>query len=196
MTRDARATRIAMGVPSAEDVEFGEEKKIIPLDEDDIALLKTYGLGAYNDPIKDLENDLKTISKRVNDLCGIKESDTGLAPPSQWDLTADKQAVQEQQPLQVARCTKIINPGTDDAQYVINVKQIAKFVVGLGNEVAPTDIEEGMRVGVDRNKYFIQLPLPPKIDQRGDDDGGGKARRDVRRRRWIEGTDRKAQRSR
>ena len=82
VTRDARATRIAMGVPSAEDVEFGEEKKIIPLDEDDIALLKTYGLGAYNDPIKDLENDLKTISKRVNDLCGIKESDTGLAPPS------------------------------------------------------------------------------------------------------------------
>jgi len=30
--------------------------------------------------------------------------------------------------------------------------------------VAPTDIEEGMRVGVDRNKYQIQIPLPPKID--------------------------------
>lgn len=28
--------------------------------------------------------------------------------------------------LQVARCTKIINPNTDDAKYVINVKQIAK----------------------------------------------------------------------
>ena len=27
---------------------------------------------------------------------------------------------------QVARCTKIINPGADDAKYVINVKQIAK----------------------------------------------------------------------
>ncbi|PHJ23334.1 26s proteasome regulatory subunit 7 [Cystoisospora suis] len=26
------------------------------------------------------------------------------------------------------------------------------------------DIEEGMRVGVDRNKYKIQIPLPPKID--------------------------------
>lgn len=94
--------------------------------------------------------------------------------------------------LQVARCTKIINPGTDEAKYVINVKQIAKvgcgrcltnllcalrlqvvlfvtvillfrycsshpsshvpfamlqFVVGLGDKVAPTDIEEGMRVG-------------------------------------------------
>ena len=47
---------------------------------------------------------------------------------------------------------------------MINVKQIAKFVVGLGDKVAPADIEEGMRVGVDRNKYQIQIPLPPKID--------------------------------
>ncbi len=108
-------------------------------------------------------------------LLGIKESDTGLAPPSQWDLVADKQMMQEEQPLQVARCTKIINAGTEEAKYIINVKQIAKFVVGLGERVAPTDIEEGMRVGyviiyfsykssVDRNKYQIQIPLPPKID--------------------------------
>lgn len=31
-------------------------------------------------------------------------------------------------------------------------------------QVAPTDIEEDMRVGVDRNKHFIQIPLPPRID--------------------------------
>jgi ATP-dependent 26S proteasome regulatory subunit len=37
-------------------------------------------------------------------------------------------------------------------------------VVGLGERVAPTDVEEGMRVGVDRTKYQIQIPLPPKID--------------------------------
>lgn len=71
--------------------------------------------------------------------------------------------------LQVARCTKIIpvdesaaaaaravNPagavqgqlGADEqTKYVINIKQIAKFVVGLGDRVAATDIEEGMRVG-------------------------------------------------
>jgi len=69
----------------------------------------------------------------------------------------------------VARCTKIINPGQDDAKYVINVKQIAKFVVGLGDKVSPTDIEEGMRVGVDRTKYSIQArfcdtpSLPPSV---------------------------------
>lgn len=34
---------------------------------------------------------------------------------------------------QVARCTKIINPGTDEAKYVINVKQIAKVGDGYTN---------------------------------------------------------------
>lgn len=36
-----------------------------------------------------------------NSLSGIKESDTGLAAPSQWDLVSDKQMMQEEQPLQV-----------------------------------------------------------------------------------------------
>lgn len=55
----------------------------------------------------------------------------------------------EEQPLQVARCTKIIQDekDTEKSKYVINVKQIAKFVVNLGERVSPTDIEEGMRVG-------------------------------------------------
>ena len=84
--------------------------------------------------------------------------------PSQWDLISDKRMLQEEQPLQVARCTKIISPNTDETKYVINIRQIAKFVVGLGEKASPTDIDEGMRVGVDRVKYAIQLPLPPKID--------------------------------
>ena len=81
----------------------------------------------------------------------------------------------EEHPLQVARCTKIIRlgqplpdgtyppaptpangakPNADEQdQYLINVKQIAKFVVGLGDRVAPTDIEVGMRVG-----YVVSSP--------------------------------------
>ena len=34
---------------------------------------------------------MQNILKRVNELAGIKESDTGLAPPALWDLAADKQ---------------------------------------------------------------------------------------------------------
>ena len=78
-----------------------------------------------------------------------KESDTGLAPPHLWDIAADRQRMSEDHPLQVARCTKIIQDEkeAEKSKYVINVKQIAKFVVKLGERVSPTDIEEGMRVG-------------------------------------------------
>lgn len=141
-----------------------DDKPIQALDEGDIAVLKTYGAGSYSKSIKLVEEDIKKITKRVDELAGIKESDTGLAAPAMWDLAADKQTLHSEQPLQVARCTKIINADSEDPKYIINVKQFAKFVVDLGDQVAPTDIEEGMRVGVDRNKYQIHIPLPPKID--------------------------------
>ncbi|KAG1749133.1 uncharacterized protein EDB91DRAFT_1047228, partial [Suillus paluster] len=162
-----------------------KEEKIQALTTSDIQILKTYGQGAYAAKLKKTEHDIKEVQKRIDEKLGVKESDTGLAPPNLWDLPVDKQRMGAH-PLQVARCTKIIpvdpkkaeaaravNPvgaaqgqkGADEQdKYVINIKQIAKFVVGLGDRVAPTDIEEGMRVGVDRNKYQIQIPLPPKID--------------------------------
>lgn len=49
------------------------------------------GQGQYTKTIKTVEEDIQTIIKRVNELTGIKESDTGLAPPALWDLAADKQ---------------------------------------------------------------------------------------------------------
>lgn len=100
----------------------------------------------------------------MNELCGVKESETGLANPSLWDIQQDKATLQHEMPLQVARCTKIIDDDEEEPKYLINVRQIAKYVVGLGENVAPTDIEEGMRIGVDRTKYQIKIPLPPKID--------------------------------
>lgn len=141
-----------------------KEKPIKTLDEADISLLMVYGRGPYTKKIQDAESDISKLSADIKTMAGVKESDTGLAQPSYWDLEGDKMLMQMEHPLQVARCTKIINPNTDDAKYMISVKQMAKFVVGLGEKVAAADIEEGMRVGVDRTKYFIQIPLPPKID--------------------------------
>jgi 26S proteasome regulatory subunit T1 len=115
----------------------------------DIQVLKTYGLAPYAAALKKLEQQIKEKQTSVNEKIGVKESDTGLAPPHLWDVAADRQRMSEEQPLQVARCTKIIQDekDTDKSKYVINVKQIAKFVVNLGERVSPTDIEEGMRVG-------------------------------------------------
>jgi 26S proteasome regulatory subunit T1 len=115
----------------------------------DIQVLKTYGAAPYGAALKKLEQQIKEKQTSVNEKIGVKESDTGLAPPHLWDVAADRQRMSEEQPLQVARCTKIIQDEKDaeKSKYVINVKQIAKFVVNLGERVSPTDIEEGMRVG-------------------------------------------------
>jgi 26S proteasome regulatory subunit T1 len=43
---------------------------------------------------------------------GIKESDTGLAPPALWDLAADKQALHSEQPLQVTKIVHYIHSTT------------------------------------------------------------------------------------
>ena len=39
--------------------------------------MKTYGQGPYAKPIKAVEDDIQKTIKRVNELTGIKESDTG-----------------------------------------------------------------------------------------------------------------------
>jgi len=150
----------------AKDVE-DDEPEVQPLDEDDIEIMRLYGLGAFTVPIKNAEIGVKDYIRRINKLIGIRESDTGLAPPSQWDLAGDQETMKREMPLQVARCTKIIDAGTDDARYVIKIREFAKFVVGLSEKLSAQDVEEGMRVGVDTShggKYRIHIPLPPKVD--------------------------------
>jgi len=60
--------------------------------------------------LKNIENELKEIQKRVNEKMGVRESDTGLAPANLWDIAADKQR-QGEHPLLVARCQTIIKAG-------------------------------------------------------------------------------------
>lgn len=141
-----------------------EEKKIVKaMDEEDIKIFKRFGMGPYAQKLKEVEVENKNLVEEIKKRIGVKESDTGLALPSQWNLAEDAMLMKEE-PLHVAVCTKIIDKLTPSPKYMINLKQIAKYVVGLGKDVAPSDIEESMRVGVKRNKYEIMLPLPPRID--------------------------------
>ena len=132
-------------------------------DEDDIDILKKYGRGPYTEKIKTLEDEVKDLTKEVNKLCGIRESETGLSLPSNWVTIADKKAIGEE-PLMVGRIIKIMDKDTDHTRYMVHLRKVAKYVVELNDQLSPTDVEEGMRIGVDRKKYKISLPLPPKID--------------------------------
>ncbi|RVW77065.1 26S proteasome regulatory subunit 7B [Vitis vinifera] len=143
-----------------------KDEKTPPLDEDDIALLKTYasGQGPYSDRIKIVEKEIEEMVKKMDDICGTAECDTGLAPPSHWNLPSDRLMMQNEKSLRVARCTRIINPNSENPQYMIDVKPTATYVVELGANVSQTDIDEGMRVGIDRITRQIEMPLPPKIN--------------------------------
>ena len=70
-------------------------------------LLYFQGAGIYSKSIKQVEDDIQNVMKRVNELAGIKESDTGLAPPALWDLAADKQTLQSQILFNMLICTGI-----------------------------------------------------------------------------------------
>ena len=57
---------------------------------------------------------------------------------------------------------------TDAKQkYVVRVEPYARFVVGLGEKVEATDIEEGMRVGINTKNFAIEIPLPNPVDVSG-----------------------------
>ena len=70
----------------------GEEvqKPIKPLDEADINIMMRYGPGPYVARIQETEGDITKLSNDIKSMMGVKEPDTGLAPPSYWDLEGDK----------------------------------------------------------------------------------------------------------
>lgn len=150
--------------PNAPKKEEAKEQKT-KTDEEDIDILKKYGRGPYTDKIKNLDTDVKELTKEINTLVGIKESQTGLANPANWVIAQDKKVVGSES-LMVGRITKILDPNTDHTRYILNLRKVAKYVAELKDTLSPTDVEEGMRVGVEKKKYKIALPLPPKIDPR------------------------------
>ena len=92
---DKKAEKATADQKDKEDKKKDEKKKTMkddqgrPLTEQDIALITRYGKGPYTDAIRAAEEDIKNYNQKITALCGIKESDTGLALPAQWNLQYD-----------------------------------------------------------------------------------------------------------
>mmetsp|Transcript_68636 Transcript_68636/g.163768 ORF Transcript_68636/g.163768 Transcript_68636/m.163768 type:complete len:408 (-) Transcript_68636:95-1318(-) len=102
--------------------------------------------------------------KKIEFLKDDLEDRFNLSDSSNWNLTVDRLLLEEENTLHVAQCSKILNDEKNFFNYIINLNHIGKFVTDLGREISPTDLEEGIRVCVDRGKYQIHVTLPPKID--------------------------------
>lgn len=133
------------------------------LDEKDMAMVMSYGKNYYNDEIASLDVEIEALFDQINLKLGTREVETGLAPPSQWNLVADKQKMQSDPTLQVARVVDILE-GYSEPRYMVSIRQMAKFIVGKSKKLEAGEIQKGMRVGVDRMKFNVILPLPRKID--------------------------------
>jgi hypothetical protein len=55
----------------------------------------------YYSQLKALDVQIEDALKRIHELSGIKESDTGLAPPSLWNLAADRDEMSKQASMPV-----------------------------------------------------------------------------------------------
>jgi 26S proteasome regulatory subunit T1 len=109
-------------------------------------------------------NSINEQINKINILIEEKDDFFGLSPMQKWNLNMDKVLVEEDQTLQIANCTQILKSDSENLKFIVHIKHTGKFLVGLGEKVSPTDLNEGVRVGVDRSKYQIQITLPTKID--------------------------------
>jgi len=83
-------TKAAKGPEDKKDGKKNDDKGGAELSASDIMLLKRYGKGPYTDSLKKAEDEIKNLNQKITTLCGIKESDTGLALPASWNLPADQ----------------------------------------------------------------------------------------------------------
>jgi len=109
----------------------------------------------------------KLNQKQCNEITKIKkekDSDFGLKDKNKWNLKLDKFSIEKEQALQIAKCTQILSTEYNNLKVIVHIKHTGKFLVNLGDRVSPTDLNAGVRVGIDRSKYQIQMTLPGKID--------------------------------
>ena len=70
-------------------------------------------------------------SEKINMLTTEKDEFFGLSPIDKWNLSLDKILVEEDQTLQIANCTQIVNSDPENLKLVIHIKHTGKFLVSL-----------------------------------------------------------------
>ncbi len=130
---------------------------------------------ALRSSLKGIENEIKELQKRVNEKMGVKESDTGLAPPNLWDLPPtvnvwarrslckSPAAQRSSKPTMARRKANPRQRATlPEAQLVVRVavseEWVGSALGGLGGSPPPTADEE--------DKYVINVSRSPSLSCR------------------------------
>lgn len=83
-------------------------------------MLKNHGQSTYSRKIKQVVNDIQQLLKKIISVV-LKSLTLAWPPPALWDLAANKQMLQGEQCLQVARCRKTVNADSENSKYIVSV---------------------------------------------------------------------------
>lgn len=119
------------------------------LSEADLDIIGRYLRGPYDKALQKIDSEIQKLDHSIQATIGLREKDTGLTPSAMWNLPKDRMVIQTEPALRVGHCISIISKAPHP-RYIVNFEHEGRYVVGLGKEVAPTDIEEGMRVACQR----------------------------------------------
>ncbi|KAK8789546.1 hypothetical protein WA171_001638 [Blastocystis sp. BT1] len=148
-----------MEVENEKKVEESPKETMNDEEEDE---MKKY-MGPYVLEIQDMEKKIKDLESEVTRTVGAKESDTGLSPPSQWNLEQDKRRVNEKNYM-IAQCVQSLVTDRKEQAFVVQIPQYAKIVSGLEKNVSAVDIDVGKRVAVTQERFAIAKALDNSID--------------------------------
>uniref|UniRef100_A0A6P6YJN6 26S proteasome regulatory subunit 7 n=1 Tax=Dermatophagoides pteronyssinus TaxID=6956 RepID=A0A6P6YJN6_DERPT len=104
------------------------------------------------------------LNAEVLKLVGVANTETGLAPVGQWDLKTDKKIIEEEYGLLIGECTSLIETQSAEPKVVVNLRNMAKYLVGIGKDVRLEELEEGRRVGLERSKYQVMRVFSQHLD--------------------------------
>jgi 26S proteasome regulatory subunit T1 len=88
-----------------------EEKKITPLSDEDIQVLKTYGAAPYAAALKKLEKEIKDRQTSVNEKIGVKVRSHLTVHPHRGSYSHSPRNQTQVSPLRISG----ISPPTDNA---------------------------------------------------------------------------------
>jgi len=120
---------------------------------------------SIQEEFKELREEIQELDRFISENRIAPPVGTGLAPFAKWDMEEEGRMHMNFSPLLVARVINRVDIGDKKPKFLIEIMHIGKFVVGVDtNVVAVDEIEDGMRIGVERRRYKIKMVLPVKID--------------------------------
>ena len=130
------------------------------MDETELTLLSNYTKGPFTNRIKEVEDSIKKTLREIKNKTTLW-THLGILPPSEWDKEKDKDLGEFLEVGVVINKLKMFN---ESSPYYIIDHNLMESIVQLGEDVAESDIEIGMRVAFGDEHDDILIPLSPAID--------------------------------